>query len=246
MSKSLLIVGGTSQLAQSLLKHLESEPSPFFDRILCQVRKTSKSTASDREHPKIKVMTSVNSFATESDIKDLVTDVQHWTTSLDAVLFCASPRLALKHLAKTTGDELHEQLNVQAVLPFLLLRELVPLLARKDGLQSQVVFTLSSVVDGMPPKNMSPYVIGKYAALGLMKSLAVELLPKGIRINAVSPSMFKSEFLRDVPEKVLEIAEAQHPLKRLMTVDDVVPIVSSLLTVQTTRFVSGQNWIVNC
>jgi len=94
----------------------------------------------------------------------------------------------------------------------------------------RVVFMLSSVTFGVPPANMSHYVAAKYALLGLMKSLASEYANRMVTVNAVSPSMVETDFLCDIPEKIVELAAQQHPLNRNASPVDIAPVVKMLLS----------------
>jgi 3-oxoacyl-[acyl-carrier protein] reductase len=238
MNKTLLIVGASSSVARDVMSQLNGK----FSRVIGQIREDLPQTPTLNGATFNSVL---NPLQTVEDALYFASQIKELcANSLDAILFCASPRIQFKHLAKTTPVELQEHFQIQALIPFTIVRELAPLLARKNGDTSQVVFVLSSVVDGTTPKNMIPYVVGKFAALGLMKALAAELNPKGVRINAISPSMFASPFLKDVPEKILELSEHQHPLKRSCAVSDLTPLILTQLVPESTRFVSGQNWVV--
>lgn len=63
---------------------------------------------------------------------------------------------------------------------------------------SNIVFILSEET-AHPSKYMSSYVVSKYALLGLMKTLANELAAKKIRVNAISPGMMDTAFIKDLP-----------------------------------------------
>ena len=81
-------------------------------------------------------------------------------------------------------------------------------------------------------ENLASYVASKHAALGLVRSLALELGPRGIRVNAIGPGSIATEAYRDrlraredaggrtVDEALAEEALAT-PLKRLATPEDV-------------------------
>lgn len=59
--------------------------------------------------------------------------------------------------------------------------------------ESNIIFILTRLLDGSE-KNMSPYIISKYALLGLMKSLSAEWKERRIRVNAISPGMMDTKF----------------------------------------------------
>ena len=65
------------------------------------------------------------------------------------------------------------------------------------------------------------YPTSKFAVNGLTLSLARELGPKGIRVNAVAPGITETDMMRAVPTEVIDPLIAQIPLKRLGTPEDI-------------------------
>ncbi len=90
----------------------------------------------------------------------------------------------LKPLADTTPEEFAGQVDVNLVGSFLVLRELLPRLAR-DG--TAHVVTVGSVVDHRPYPGNAAYGASKYGVRGLHEVLAEELRGSGIRSTLVSP-----------------------------------------------------------
>lgn len=86
---------------------------------------------------------------------------------------------------------------------------------------SGVVLNTSSMVgrDGSPAG--VAYPTSKFAVNGLTLSLARELGPKGIRVNAVAPGITETDMMRAVPTEVIDPLIAQIPLKRLGTPEDI-------------------------
>ena len=72
----------------------------------------------------------------------------------------------------------------------------------------------------------------------------MELAPKGIRINLVSPGMTDTALIADVPEKARLIAEAQTPLRRLATPEDVAGAISFLAS-EKSDYLTGETIRVN-
>ncbi len=84
-----------------------------------------------------------------------------------------------------------------------------------------IINILSQAVISTPPNGLSDYVCSKYALLGLTKCLAIEYASKNIRVNAISPGMVETKFLKDIPPKAIEITKSITPLGKLSTPDDV-------------------------
>ena len=84
-----------------------------------------------------------------------------------------------------------------------------------------VILATSSMVsrDGQP--SGFAYPTSKFAVDGLTLSLARELGPKGIRVNAVAPGITETDMMRAVPKEVIEPMIARIPLRRLGKPEDI-------------------------
>ena len=60
------------------------------------------------------------------------------------------------------------------------------------------------------------YCMSKHAIVGIMRALALELAPKNIRVNCVSPGMVKTDMsikiLESISEDNVSKIESMHPL----------------------------------
>ena len=65
------------------------------------------------------------------------------------------------------------------------------------------------------------YPASKFAVNGLTKSLARELGPAGIRVNAVAPGVTKTDMVANLPEEVIKPIVATIPLGRMGEPEDV-------------------------
>ncbi|MBN9071379.1 MAG: SDR family oxidoreductase [Rhizobiales bacterium] len=142
-------------------------------------------------------------------------------------------------------DEYEDQVRVNSSAAFALARAVAPAMKRK-GYGKIVNFcsvTLNGRWDGYVP-----YVASKGAMLGLTKSLARELGPHGIRVNAVSPGAVVSEAEQRVFADRLQqyndwILENQC-LKRRIEPDDIAAVVLFLVS-PASDMMTGQNVMVD-
>lgn len=86
---------------------------------------------------------------------------------------------------------------------------------------SGVILNTSSMVsrDGQP--SGFAYPTSKFAVNGITLSLARELGPKGIRVNAVAPGITETDMMKAVPKEVIEPMIARIPLRRLGQPEDI-------------------------
>lgn len=101
-----------------------------------------------------------------------------------------------------------------------------------------VVINVSSIVTEDPPPAQIRYVVAKSALVGLTRSLAVELGPRGIRVNAVVPGLVETDLSKHVPKMVRDSVAKRAPLQRLATPLDVAKAVA-LLASSYSEFTSG-------
>lgn len=137
-------------------------------------------------------------------------------------------KLVYERFTKFDWEHFETDLNIQVRSAVVLLKRFLPAMAKMPN--PKVVFVLSSVTRGVPPKYLSMYGIVKQAQLGLMRALASEYGGSGLCVNAVSPGMVDTRFLENVPELVRRASEAASPQGRNATTDDVVNAIEFLLS----------------
>lgn len=86
---------------------------------------------------------------------------------------------------------------------------------------SGVVLSTSSMVSIYGQPSGIAYPASKFAVNGLTVSLARELGPKGIRVNAVAPGITETDMMKAVPKEIIEPMIRQIPLRRLGQPEDI-------------------------
>ena len=74
------------------------------------------------------------------------------------------------------------------------------------------------------PQGLTAYAAAKAGIVGMTRTWARELGPKGITANAVAPGLIDSETVRTVPADELEATLARIPARRLGTPDEVAAV----------------------
>lgn len=138
----------------------------------------------------------------------------------------AGPTAACEDIALADWER---TLAVDLTGQFLCAQRAIPLLKASSN---PSIANLSSAAGRFGFPNRTPYAAAKWGVIGLTKSLAIELGPFGIRVNAICPgsvagpridSVYANKAaLRGVaPKVVLDEALAKTSLRRLVAADDI-------------------------
>lgn len=100
-------------------------------------------------------------------------------------------------------------LNIKAV--FVCSKEVVPYLKKTEG----VILNTSSMVSVSGQSSGVMYPASKFAVNGITKSLARELAPLKIRVNAVAPGIIETDMVRSLPEEMIRPLIQSIPLGRV-------------------------------
>ncbi len=84
-----------------------------------------------------------------------------------------------------------------------------------------VIVNTSSMVSITGQPAGVAYPTSKFAVNGMTISLARELGPKGIRVNAVAPGIIETDMMKAVPASVIEPMIARVPLRRIGKPEDI-------------------------
>ena len=167
------------------------------------------------------------------------------------ILFCNAGRGSFGTIECTSDSDLQADLDSHVLGPTRLVKAALPYLhtSAKADRGPSTVFTVSRASLKVRP-NTATYAVAKHATLGLMRSLAVDLGPAGIRVNAVCPGMVDTALSRTMSAAYGGNADAmfgrfaaESPLGR--TALDVANVVVFLAS-EEARGVHSQALVVDC
>jgi len=236
-TENLLITGASSDIAADLIGGLMKGSKP--PRVLAHYNRSQERIEQLRCEYGSSIVPLQADLAVPEDLQRLIATVCSQTEGLHQIVHLAALKLRLERFPQADLASFESDLGVQVGAISRLLREFLPAMARCAS-RTKLVFVLSSVTLGVPPKFMPFYTVVKYAQLGLMRALAAEYAGTSVDINAVSPSMVETRFLSEVPAKAREISASQSPLRRNLKVGEVTRVIEFLLS-PSSDHLSGVN-----
>ena len=143
-------------------------------------------------------------------------------------------------LATTRDDEIDSMLAVNLRGAIIFIRECVrQMLAACAPTTDRSITVVSSVVAENGSPGLSVYAATKAALEGFARSLARELGPRGIRVNAIAPGFLETDLSATLPEEHRDRIARRTALGRLGKPEDVAGAVD-FLTSKSARFSTGQ------
>ncbi|MFF5992667.1 SDR family NAD(P)-dependent oxidoreductase [Prauserella flavalba] len=166
--------------------------------------------------------------------------------TLRAVVQSAGITTSPKSVEATDPDEWRRVLDVNLTGAFLMAQASIPALRRSRG--SMVMIASRAARVGYAALNPSPtdgtkahYCASKAGLLSLVRSLAIELAPDSVRVNAVVPGSIEGAM---IPRERWPELASRIPLGRLGTPREIAEVVEFLCS-DGARYVTGQGLDVN-
>jgi 3-oxoacyl-[acyl-carrier protein] reductase len=237
--ETLLITGASSDIGLALLRRIGSLPDPPL--VLAhhhQGRSRIEEAAATLPAP-AQVVPVTADFTDADAVAALAERIVADHGVPTQVVHLAGLKLVYERFPKFDRTHFERDLTVQFRSAVVLLQRFLPVMAKRASQRdpagaaarpAKIVFVLSSVTRGLPPKFLSMYTVVKHAQLGLMKALASEYAGANVTVNAVSPSMVATRFLEDLPEVAVQLAASQSPRGRHATPNEVVGAIAFLLS----------------
>ncbi len=177
----------------------------------------------------------------EAQVKRWISSIAKRHGRIDVLVNNAAsdPRIALDQCTAAEWDDLFAR-NLRSM--FLTAREAAPHLKEQTG----ALINFSSITFFEGPKGMSAYVSTKAGAIGLTRSLARELGPRGIRVNTVCPGWIMTErqlkmFVTNAVKRRIKTSQC---IPKLIGPEEVAETVLFLAS-DASRAITGQSLLVD-
>lgn len=179
-----------------------------------------------------------------SDIEQLIERIDNEAGSLD-VLYNNHGILLPRPFLETTDEDWDRVHNTNLKSVFKVIRATAPLMNRGGS-----IINVGSIASLVALPDMAAYVASKTGLIGLTKAAAVDLAPRGIRVNAICPGVVDTEMSRGVaataqdPEVAWEAYQAAHLVGRVGRAEEIVSLALYLASDDST-FITGASIAVD-
>jgi NAD(P)-dependent dehydrogenase (short-subunit alcohol dehydrogenase family) len=208
--KVVLVVGGASGIGTAIANRLAAEGALMF---LTGRRQADIKSAAARIGHGAKAI--VADASDPADIERAVATVVAEQGRIDALVFNAA-MAEPENLLSSTPElfDRHFALNVRG--PLLAMRAAVPHM--RSGSTAVVVGSTASEMANPP---YGTYAATKAALRSYVRTWTVELAPRGIRVNVLSPGPTETPMLADVSDDVRALILSRVPLGRLARPEEI-------------------------
>lgn len=176
----------------------------------------------------------VGDLTISKGLKDLVDSLP----KLDGVVHCAG--LGQRILCKmATENDVDSVMNVNFKGPVLLQSELLQ--QKKINKNASIIF-IASIASWSPSIGNSFYSASKGAIISYANCLSLELAPRGIRVNCISPAMVWTDLILNdgISEEKLKEDEEKYPLRRYGKPEDIAYLAIYMLS-DASSWMTGSN-----
>jgi len=238
-NKSAIISGAARGIGRAIALELASEGINISFNFL-------KSRADAFALEKAVINSGVKAKAFQVDIKDYAA-VKSWVDEsrelfggLDIVINNAGV-IKDKALALMAPEEWHDVINTNLDGTFNLSRAaIIGLIKQKNG----VIVNITSVSGMIGIARQTNYSASKAGIIGFTKSLAREVAPYNIRVNAVAPGFIETDMLRGLKEENMDQIMKMIPLARLGRAEEVARLVKFLVS-DDAGYITGQTFVID-
>ena len=214
--KVAIVTGGTKGIGFAIVKK-------FLDNKAKVILFGSRKETADKAVEELKqinenydVIGLYPNLTDEEELKKCFLNINNIYGHIDILINNAgiSSRTKIEDFSVEEYDKISD-LNIKSV--FMCSKVAVPYLKETKG----TILSTSSMVSIHAQQSGVMYPASKFAVNGITKSLARELAPYGIRVNAVAPGVIETDMVKVLPKELIDPLVSTIPLGRIGKPEDI-------------------------
>lgn len=227
--KTAVVIGGASGIGEAIAARLASEGAAVFltgrresevDGVADRIGHGARGIVADASNP--------------ADIERAIATVVAHSGRIDTLIFNAGIAEPADIVSSTADHfDRHFALNVRG--PLLAMRAAVPHMPAGSA-----AVVIGSTASGMANPPYGTYAATKAALRSYVRTWTVELAPRGIRVNVVSPGPTDTAMMADVTDEVRAIILARVPIGRFARPEEIAGAVFFMAS-DASAFMAGSD-----
>ncbi len=233
---NVLVTGGASGLGEAITKRLAANPDSkiYFTYSKSDLKARRIESEFSNTNP-IKC-----DFSNESEIVSLVDSINGM--DLDVLINNAyNGDFLKKHFHKILLSDFETDFKLNILPTIAITQSAIKNFRKKKS--GKIITILTAALLNIPPIGSSVYVANKAYLEKLTKIWAIENSNFNITSNAVSPSFMQTNLTASMDERIVEQIRESHPLKKLLTVEEVADAI--LFLINSSSHINGIDLVIN-
>jgi len=191
----------------------------------------------------------LNFFGIETDLDDFVKDIKSRESLIaqiremlpkdinEFILINNAAVQILKPIEQIDYIHMNESITINSLAPFFMAQSLQKELSEHMG----HIINISSIHSNQTKSSFACYAMSKAALESITRSLAIEMSPHGVSVNAIAPAAILTDMLKDGfnnNNKKINELESYHPSNKIGSPEELALFIKSI-SQHKGRFLTG-------
>jgi len=231
--KTVLVTGSGRGIGKSIAEHFAAVGANIVITDIDEA--TAATTATEiADRYKVQTLSVVSDVSDEASVDALFAKISETFATLDVLVNNAGITMDGLFIRMKT-EQWKKVIDINLTGTYLCSQRASNIMRKQ---RSGVMINISSIV-AMGNPGQANYSASKAGLLGLTRTLAKELAPMGIRVNAVTPGFIHTPMTDKIPEKRREEMVSHIPLGRMGKPEDIAKAILFLATNSLSGYITG-------